>query len=185
MTIFSDERDELYNNEYGSCAYIVGAIRVITDNFDMALYEAGVHYEALASDVFCIDGLDESIIKKHIIERIRNLVEDKLEDNFDEKLLAEIEKLDIKPTNMSMQETIFRYYKNRLDCDNEKVKATTEKYAKGVEYYLGKPKNVYEADKDTIDVCGILSSAYLGILFNIVFVEYEKHMLMFLHGSCE
>ena len=185
MTVLSDERDELYSNEYGSCAYKAGAIRVITDNYDMALYEAGVHYEALAGDVFCIDGLDESIIKKHIIERIKNLVEDKSEDNFDKKLFAEIEKLDIKPANMSMQETIFRYYKDRLDCDKEKVNAATEKYSKEVEYYLGKPKNVYEADKDTIDVCGILSSTYLGILFNVVFVEYEKHMLMFLHGSCE
>ena len=185
MTIFSDERDELYNNEYGSCAYIAGAIRMITDNLDMALYEAGVHYEALASDVFCIDGLDESIIKNHIIERIKNLVEDKTEDNFDERLFAEIEKLDIKSTNTSMQETIFRYYKDRLDCDKEKVYVAAEKYAKDVEYYLGKSKNVYEADKDTIDGCGIISNTYLGILFNIVFVEYEKHMLMFLHGSCE
>ncbi len=181
MTVLSDERDELYNNEYGSCAYIAGAIRVITDNFDMALYEAGVHYEALAGDVFCIDELDENTIKKHIKERITNLVD----ENIDEKLDVEVDKLKIENVNISMQETIFRYYKDRLDCDKENVNAAIEKYSKHVEYYLGKPKNVYEADKDTIDGCGTLSSAYLGILFNVVFVEYEKHMLMFLHGSCE
>lgn len=181
MTFLSDERDELYSNEYGSCAYFAGATRVLTDNLDMALYEAGVKYEALASDVFCIDKLDEIIIKKHLKERIVKLIVENIEDKLD----AELDKMKIKNTHMSMQETIFGYYKDRLDCDKDKINSAIEKYSKDTEYYLGKPKKVYEADKDTIDGCGILSSTYLGILFNVVFVEYEKHMLMFLHGSCE
>lgn len=181
MTIKSDERDELYNNEYGSCAYFAGATRVLTDNLDMALYEAGVKYEALASDVLCIDKLDEIIIKKHLKERIVNLIEENIEDKLD----VELENMKIKNTHMSMQGTIFGYYKDRLDCDKDKIKSAIEKYSKDVEYYLGKPKNVFEAEKRTLDMCGLVSSCYLGILFNLVFVEYEEHMLMFVHGSCE
>lgn len=181
MTLKSDDRDELYSNEYGSCAYFAGAIRVLTDNLDMALYEAGVKYEALASDVFCIDKLDEIIIKKHLKERIVNLIEEDIEDKLD----AELDKMKINNTHMSMQETIFGYYKDRLDCDKDKIKSAIEKYFKDVEYYLGKPKKVYEAHKETLDMCGLVSNSYLGILFNLVFVEYDKHMLMFVHGSCE
>lgn len=181
MTFLSDERDELYSNEYGSCAYVAGAIRVVTDNFDMALYNAGVHYEALAGDVFSIDGLDEISIKKHIKERVSNLVV----ENITEELDVELEKMKINNTHMPMQETIFEYYKDRIDCDKDKIKDAIEKYSKDVEYYLGKAKNVYEADNETLDMCGLVSNSYLGILFNLVFVEYEKHMLMFVHGSCE
>lgn len=181
MTFKSDEIEELYSNEYGSCAYLAGAVRVLTDNLDVALYEAGVKYEALASDVFCIGGFDEATIKTLVKERIMNLIE----ENVDDKLDAELGRMKIENTHMYMQETIFGYYKDRLDCDKDKIKTEIDKYSKNVEYYLGKPINVYEADKETLDMCGLVSNTYLGILFNLVFVEYEQHMLMFVHGSCE
>lgn len=83
--------DEVYLTEYGSCAFVAGAIEVITGNLDVAMYNAGVRYEALAAELL-------------------------------EKAISN--------------------------------------YCREIEYYL-------------------------GILFDIVFVRFEEHLLMLLRGSAE
>ncbi len=181
--IFDDALDDIYVNEHGKCAYIAGAIRVHTDSLAMDIYNANVNFEAICSDVFCVKNCDIEVIKKLLKERLK--ARQTLEAEKAAKIDAEVDALRIVESDMSMQEVIYKFYKDRQDVNLAAIREAIEKYNTEVEYYLKKPKKVYVVARESFDINGEIATTYLWMLFNIMFVEYENHLLIFLHGSCE
>ena len=181
--IYDDALDDIYVNEHGKCAYIAGAISVHTDNLDMALCNANVQYEAICSDVFCVKSCDTEVIKKLLKERLK--ARQTLEAEQIAQIDAEVDALRIVESDMPMEETIYQFYKDRQDVNHDAISEAIKKYCTYVEYYLKKPKKVYVALGESFDINGEIAQTYFWMLFNIVFVESEDYLLLFLHGSDE
>lgn len=178
--------DSLYENEYGKCAYLAGAVRTETGCLDKALYHAGVRFEALECDVFCVGQCDEAAIKSCVKERLEKyLAGESVKQQDYEQLGKEINKLEIMESNMTMQEAVYKLYGEQAGADKERIKEGIEDYCIQVNYHLGKPEKVYAVSKESIEMFGVLSQIYLYILFDIIFVKFEHHLLMFLRGSVE
>ena len=179
--------DSTYENQYGKCAYLAGAIRVVCDTLDMATCKAGVQYEALASDVFCIGENEEMQVNDLVKERLEKLILEEFDDAGKDKMLDAVRKLDLQlePCNKPMKDVILEYYRNKQDVDFVKLKAGIEEYCRDVEYYLGKPQEIFLLTSESARKADILGEVYLYILFNAFFVRFESHMLMFLRGSVE
>lgn len=178
--------DDTYQNEYGKCAYVAGTVSVLTGDLGTALYHAGVKNEALESDVFCIETCDEDVIRSCVRERAEKfLIQESDEPQAIELLDAEIKKLMIGESNKSMQSAISELYKDKSDVDKERADEAIENYCTHIKYYLGKPQAVYSVARDSVEMLGKLANVYLYMLFDIIFVEFESHLLMFMRGSVE
>ncbi len=179
--------DSTYENQYGKCAYLAGAIRVICDALDMATCKAGVQYEALASDVFCIGENEEMAVNDLVRERLEKLILEEFGDARREKRLEAARQLDLQlePCDKPMKEVILDCYRNKQDVDFVKLEAGVEEYCRDVEYYLGKPQEILRLTNESARKADILGEVYLYVLFNAFFVRFESHMLMFLRGSVE
>lgn len=178
--------DILYENEYGTCAYVAGAIDVETTNLNTALYNVGVEYEALSSDVFCTGPCDESAVKSYLTERIAKYLKDEnaTEQEF-EKATAEIHKLKVIESNKLMKDAISDLYQSKADADKAGITKAIENYCRHINNYLGKPQTVYITEKESLEPFGVISQTYMYVLFDIIFVKFESHLLMFLRGSAE
>lgn len=176
-------RDELYINENGRCAYLAGALNAVTDNFDCRLYQANVHYETVYCDLFSIGECNSDIIRELLKSRIKLLQNH--DANRSDIVDAEIDELKIMESTKSMEQALYSLYEKRTDADPEGVQEAIKGYCADVRYYLEKPKKLYEVDQSTVVMDGEISNTYIGILFNILFVEFESHLLMILHGSSE
>lgn len=86
MIKFMWSKDEIYENRFGKCAYLAGVIRVIGDTLAMATAKAGVKFETLASDVFCMEGNKESVINDLVRERLEKLIREEFCDERNIKL---------------------------------------------------------------------------------------------------
>lgn len=180
--------DEVYENEFGKCAYLAGAIEVITGQLDVAIYNAGVRYEALAADVFCIQADAEADINRLVHERLEKVIREDFDDSRMDEWLEEAKQLNLKTVacEKSMKESIIDLYRiSQWEVDMTKLEEATESYCRDVQYYLGEPKEVFTVTEEAIRSAEILGYVYLWMLFDIVFVRFEEHMLMFLRGSVE
>ena len=180
--------DEVYLNEYGSCAFVAGAIEVITGNLDVAMYNAGVRYEALAADVICIPTDAEFDINQLVCERLQKLIRDESNPEKIGKQLEEAKRLHIETmvSDKSMKDAIMDlYHDSQWKIDNDLLEETISNYCREIEYYLGKPKEVIGVSADTIRKAELIGYVYLWVLFDMVFVRFEEHLLMFLRGSVE
>lgn len=178
--------DSLYENECGRCAYLAGAVRAETGCLEKALYHAGVNFEALECDVFCVGQCDEAVIKSCLKERLEKyLAGESAKQHEYGQLEKEIDALEIMESKMTMQEAIYELYRGKADADNELVKEEIEDYCIQVNYHLGKTEKVYAVSQESVEMFGALSQIYLYILFDIIFVKFEHHLFMFLRGSVE
>jgi len=180
--------DEVYENEFGKCAYLAGAIDVITGDLSVAFYNAGVQYEALAADVFCIQADAEVDINQLVCERLEKHVREEFCDSRTDKRLEDAKQLRVETIACakSMKDAIIDLYRvSQWDIDMSKLEAATESYCADVKYYLGEPIEVFTVTDETIRNAEILGYIYLHALFDIVFVRFKQHVVMFLRGSVE
>lgn len=180
-------KDEVYENEFGKCAFLAGAIEVITSNLDVAIQNAGVRYEALAADVFCTQA-DEVEIKQLVCDRLEKLIREDFGDARMDEWLEMVKQLRLEPVayGKSMRDALMDLYGvSQWEIDRLKLEVAVESYCRDVQYYLGEPKTVFTVTEETMRNAEIIGRVYLGMLFNIVFVRFEQHMLMFLRGSVE
>lgn len=185
MSIFSDE---VYKNEFGSCAFLAGAIEVLTGNLDVNVHNAGIQYESLAVDVFCIPTDDEINIRKLVCERLQLHIKEEGVPKSRENLIEVPSKMhiDFMTSPKTMKDTSFDlYHKSQWQIEREKLETAINNYCREVEFYLGKPKEVFKVTRDTIYNNEIMRYIYYSILYDIVFVRFEEHLLMFVRGSAE
>lgn len=177
--------DEVYQNEYGSCAFVAGVIEVLTGDLGVAMYKAGVRYEALAADVICIPTDAEFDINELVCERLQKLIMEEGNPESVEKQLEEAKELHIETvaSPKSMKDAIMDLYCNsQWKIDRDELEEAINNFCREVEYYLGKPKEVFMA---SINKDEVMRYVYYSILFDIVFVRFEKHLLMLVRGSTE
>lgn len=185
------KQDETYENEYGKCAFVSGALEALTGDLDVKFYNAGVKYEALASDVFCI-GNGDIPVNKLVKERLMKLIEGEYSGDREKRMLQEADRLNLKlqSSDKSMKDAILDLYENLADAewtkiDEVQMEKAVDEYCIHTNNYLGKPQEVFEVTDESFKSAYILGEVYLGMLFNVIFVKFEKHLLMFLRGSCE
>lgn len=182
MSICDYINDEIYTNRHGSCAFFAGALSAATDCLAQEVYKAGVKFEALSSDVFCIESYENVNIKGLLFERMKKYY---VNENIEDKLNNELDKLVINESGLSFFEAVFSCYKDRIDSDITKIEESVKEYCNTAEYYLGKVKKVCISEKGTVEMDGVIARAHCGIAFSYIFIIFDKHLLMFVHGSSE
>lgn len=185
------KQDDTYENEFGKCAFLAGAMETLTGDLDVKFYNAGVKYEALASDVFCIGDGNVSV-NKLVKERLKKLIEGEYSGDREKRMLQEADRLNLKlqSSDKTMKDAILDLYENLAGVewtkiDKVRMEKAVDEYCIHTSNYLGKPQKVFEVTEESFKSAYILGEIYLGMIFNVIFVKFESHLLMFLRGSCE
>ncbi len=135
----------------------------------------------LTSDVF---GLGENN-KLSFKESIRNRIEKKCFDCLFEEWLKQtlsnaedaIENMIFTKTDLSFEEAIKKLIFT-VTNDTSKIDSNISIYCRNLEWYLGKSKSVY-----TVEDKMNLLQAYDYIIFNSIFIEFDRYVLMLNIGT--
>lgn len=168
----------IYNKVNGTEAYLAGIVEVYTEIFLGArlnkVSKAGFCV-SLISDVYGAGENNElsvqQALKKRIEEKCFDLLFDKgdIDNEVIDKL---IDKIEIKKLDSDINSAIEELIKAGISNAYE-LKTDIERYTTSLEWYLGKPLNVYQImDK------GKLFDNYIYIPFGILIVEYEEFYMM-------
>lgn len=168
----------IYDKVNGEESYLAGIVEVYTERILgerlSRVLKAGFCV-SLISDVYSAGKNNElsvqQAIKKRIDEKCFDLLFDKgeIDNEIIEKLInnLEIKKLE-SDINTSIEELIRAGVSNACE-----LKSDIEQYTTSLEWYLGKPLNIYQLiDK------GKLFANYIYIPFGILIIEYEEFYMM-------
>lgn len=170
-----------FENINGKTAYLVGVVDTLCDEY---LVSACPQYTIVEADLFEID--ESQDFNKYIAARLKEYlpsiggdagaIEDKIN-----KMKIEFEKeTDFKSFQapgfiMSMYEHMPEYMHGRKGHDAFAL------FCEGTEYYLGKPIGFYRATKEY----DILSKFYIGMIYEVILIEFEGYLLMLSRGTSE
>lgn len=167
-----------FEGENGSSAYIAGVVDVLSDRLCMVC-DYGYAFEA---DIIAMDMEKNNHFSEAVKERLRKYKSMHCSKNWEEN----ISKLDFSLETFRNQNIEGAMYEKFQKVSHGKaVEKEIKEFCDSISWYIGKPKAVYEMREKFEENCYALNEHYLGIITDILFVEYEGFMVMMLWGSVE
>lgn len=175
----------IYSKVNGTEAYLAGIVEVYTERCLQEAFKKipgyGYGY-SLTSDVFGLGKNNELNIKQAIRKRIDERCFDLLFDKGEppkEQIEIMISGLEISKMNVSIEDAIKELIKIAIK-NVEFINDDILEYCRDLEWYLGKPLNVYNV-RDNKD----LFTAYEYLIFGTIFIEYEEFAVMLNIGTSD
>ena len=170
-----------FENVNGKTAYLVGVIDTLCDEY---LVKVCPQYTTVEADLFEID--ESKDFNKHIAARLKEYLPsvggdaDAIEEKIDKmEIVFEketgFESVQAPGFIMSMYERMPEYKHGRKGHDAFAL------FCEEAEYYLGRPIGFYRATKGY----DILSKFYIGMIFEVILIEFEGYLLMLSRGTSE
>lgn len=175
----------IYKNVNGTEAYLAGIVEVYTEICFMEAFKKIPNYGygySLTSDVFGLGENNELSIQQAIRKRIDEKCFDLLFDDGDvseETIEMMIAGLEITKMNVGIEDAIKELIKVAIK-NVELISDDISEYCRALEWYLGKPINVYNV-RDNKD----LFTAYEYLIFGTIFIEYEEFAVMLNIGTSD
>lgn len=112
------------------------------------------------------------------------------DDTTDIDKLIDLSHFRLKKSNETkLSDVITKMYSGVQGVDLEKTIIAARKFEANIKYYLNKPNVIYdmplESNRDIYRCNSIISRCYTYIIFRIVLVEYDEHILLLVIGSNE
>lgn len=174
----------IYKQINGEEAFLAGIVEAYTET-DLCSaihrnYKLGFCVN-LTSDVFGLGENNELSFKESIRNRIEKKCFDCLFEDWLKQTLSNvedaIESMDFTKTDLSFEEAIKKLIFT-VTNDTSKVDNNISTYCRDLEWYFGKSKSIYTV-KDTMN----LLQAYDYIIFNSIFIEFDRYVLMLNIGT--
>ena len=170
---------EVYEEVPSIEAFLSGSISTLSD-----AYLAGIlpKYWAVEADVFEAN-------KGNLCEKIRKRLHEYLSCQVpDDKTIAHIDRLDFEIEQVNGK--LVYILKDAIREPNGRLNSLAEKnidsFIEAVRFRLGYSKNIYRIKGQLNErIAAAISDFYTYIVFDIIFVEYDKYMLMIVFGSDE
>lgn len=170
---------EVYSEVPGSEAFLSGCIATLSDEY---LTEIVPRYWMVETDVFEAN-------KGNLCEKIRKRLHEYLFSQLpDDKTITRIDKLDfeMEPVKGNLVYVLKDAIREPDRCMDPVSEKNINSFIKAVSFRFGDSKNTYRIKGQLNErITAVLSEFYTYIVFDILFVEYEKHMLMIILGSDE
>lgn len=175
----------IYKKVNGTKAYLAGIVEVYTERCLQEAFKKipgyGFGY-SFTSDVFGL-GEDNELtiqqaIRKRIDEKCFDLLFDK-EEPTKEQIEMMISGLEITKMNVSIEDAVKELIKVASE-NADYISDDILEYCRDLEWYLGKPINVYNV-RDRND----LFTAYEYLVFGTIFIEYEEFAVMLNIGTSD
>ena len=168
----------IYNKVNGTEAFLSGLVEAYTEiilSYALGKISRAGFCISLISDVYAAGENNEITIQQAIKKRINEKCFDTMFDNgdVDEDIIdRSINSLKIVKLSPDINKEIEELIKVGTSNASE-MRADIEQYTKSLEWYLGKPMNIYQV----CDRNGLFD-AYIYIPFGIIIIEYEEFYLM-------
>lgn len=173
----------IYKNVNGTEAYLAGIVEVYTEICLTGAFKKIPNYGySLTSDVFGLGENNELSIQQAIRKRIDEKCFDMLFDDGDvpeETIEMMIAGLEITKMNVGIEDAIKELIKVAIK-NVELISDDISEYCRNLEWYLGKPINVYNVH----DNKGLFT-AYEYLIFGTIFIEYEEFAVMLNIGTSD
>lgn len=179
-------------DENGTTGFLGGIISVASDELNIQMYNLGIRYENLEADIFYLGENNEIIFEDAIKKRMRNFwygastVGDTIDIN---KLVDSSHFTFKKSCETKLSEIIMKMYKYVEGVDLKKINVLAKEFETNIEYYLQKPKVIYdlpfEVNRNIYEVNSIISRCYTYTIFDIALVEYDRYIILLVRGSNE
>ena len=168
---------EIYGAVPGTDAFLSGTVSTLSDVY---LTEIIPQYWAVEADVFEAN-------KTVLCEKLRKRLHEYLQvQTSDDKTVEHVNRLDFElelvdgdlfsAIKAIINEPCFQISEAKKNIDN---------FLESVRFYLGESHNIYRIKRLNECNSAALSDFYTYIVFDVVFIEYECHMLMIVFGSDE
>ncbi len=156
------------------------------------MYNLGIRYVSFDADIFYIGENNEITFESSIKKRMKSMWYGAAspDDTTDIDKLIDLSHFRLKKSNETkLSDVIIKMYSGIHGVDLEKTIIAARNFEANIKYYLNKPNVIYdmpvESNKDIYQCNSIISRCYTYIIFRIVLVEYDEHILLLVIGSNE
>lgn len=178
--------------ENGTTGFLGGIISGASDEFNIQMRNSGVRYVSFDADIFYIGENNEITFESSIKKRMKSFWYGAAspDDTTDIDKLIDLSHFKLKKLNETkLSDVITKMYSGIHGVDLDKTIIEAKKFETNIEYYLYKPKAMYdlpfESNRDIYECNSIISRCYIYTIFRIVLVEYDEHILLLVIGSNE
>ena len=167
-----------FKGENGSVAYMAGVIDVLSDRLCM-LCDFGYAFEA---DIIAVDRMKSNDFSERLKKRLKKYHSMQITE-YEEENISKLNFLLKKYHNQNVEQAI--YEKFQKVSKSKVLEKEIREFCDSILWYIGKPATVYEMDGEFNQNSNILEEYYLGIITDMLFVEYDDYMVMMFWGSVE
>lgn len=178
--------------ENGTTGFLGGIISGASDEFNIQMYNCGVKYISFEADIFYIGENNEITFENSIKNRMKSFWYGATSPNDTTDINKLIDSSHFKFKKLretKLSDVITKMYSGIQGVDLEKTIIEAKKFERTIEYYLYKPKVIYdlpvESNKDIYECNSIISRCYMYTIFDIVLVEYDEYIILLVIGSNE
>ncbi len=172
-----------FNEESGNVAYLVGVVDTLTECY---LVPHCPKYSNIEADLIHVGENKELDFSKAIKERFKKYVS--MVTGEQDLYISEIadcsigfEKRQVQGT-IQLPDVLLRLFESMTGfVDNDEIRESFKEYDRAVYYYLGEPLAEYRVISDY----KLFQYFYMGIVHQIVCIEYDEYLLLLISGTTE